>query len=488
MLPAYMTRAAIAAARYGPPAYRVAKRALSAAAFAGNMASQFRGRKKTRSGSSPPGPSVRENPKYSPGPSGRNKVSAGPKFSGGGRGSSRGRKKSRGRGARKRSKSSKGRTRRLNFIGKGATNVDETLGTIVDLNVQYLYVHDTSPAKTFVTVTEALTRKVFEKAFMRSYCSSYEKLISGQTTGLGAAKYYLQLTTFNLGSGAYVNTDINIDQNSTIDNVAAQLVTIFETSGLGDGSAKAANMIDIVRVEVLKNIYDLLGTTIVDQIILASLNMAEETVHLKVSTYTKIQNRSVGSNNSTDSADVNMTPLEGKLFDFSGIPKHKYLIQGAVPLGGGVVNDVGGNLFSKLRSLSGHIALRGADMTAAGNNGNNWEKLVIPSNFNNCKGSSKVFLAPGGIYSWRQSYSKSMLFNTYLKKIMKREQTVTAVNYVSETVGGGKMIGLQDMININTTYSITTTFEIDRKTQALLTTKGHPTWVQKYATTTVDNP
>lgn len=479
MLPAYMTRAAIAAARYGPPAYRVAKRALSAGAAASATYEMLRGRKKTRAGSSK---------RATSGPSAV-KLTRGNRGVPYTRGLKRGRK---GKGTRNLSKkrSSRRKSRSVvDYIGKGAIACDETLGTVTDPDVTYLYVHDTCPNQTYKCVSEALVRKIFGMAFKKSFISSYENLLSGQGTGLGAVKYQLEYIYVNTATGASTNSNISIDQNSTIDNVASALISVLEHVGLGDGVTKITNNINFTNMTVLKNIYSAGGVAIVDQFIMAQLNLLEEVVHLKVKTVTKVQNRSVASDGGVESDNVNMTPLEAYNMRFSGIPKHKYLTNFPVP--GTAAGVTGGHLFEQVNGSTGHLTVRGASLDASGSNGDNWLKAQTPSNFQNCKGSKKTGVAPGAIMIVNQSYEKAMNFNTYLKKIMKRNITIAgppAYDYVSETVGGGNMLCFQDMININTTYNMTLTFQIDRETKACLVSKPKRTWVRKFATSTFNNP
>ena len=492
MLPAYMTQAAIAAARYGPQIVKYGKRALSAGAFAAGMAEQFRGRQRARTNGqrSPPVTSPRARSSSVPYTSASSRSRSRGSYRGSrgnGSGGGRGRTSYRGKGARKRSNSKRSKNKKvMNFLGRGAVNTDETIGQVSDPDMMYLYVHDTSPQRTYATVAEALVRKLCEKAFSKTYMSSYENIISGQDVALGAIKYQIYIQKVNTTTGANSQINVSIDQNSTIDNVGAQLYSVFEDVGMGDGDAKANNTQEFTTITFMKNVYSLAGLVVVDQIILAQLNLKEEIVHLLVSTTVKIQNRSVGANNSTDTTDVNMTPLEVVNMRFTNVPRHKYIHNGPIP--GTGISTTGGQLFSQLRSDTGHYSIRGASLTAFGDNGNNWKKCVSKSNFNNCKGSTKSILAPGALSFLKQSYKKSMTFNSYLKKIMKRDDVTDLVDYVSDTVGGGNLICMQDMININTTYDMTLTFQIDRETKAVLTSKNQRSWTKKFATTTVNNP
>lgn len=475
MLPAYMTRAAIAAAKYGPTVYKYGKRALSAGAFAAGMREQFRGRKRQRTG-----PTVRENPRHS------TSVPAAVRKRGGGAGPPYvpGRKRSYKRaGTRKRtSKRFKKRKSVVNYVGKGASATDEITGTVTDPDLCYLYVHDTAPDQTYKTVAEALVRKLFEKAFMKSFSSSYELLLSGQNIGLGAIKYQLRYQYMNMHTIAITLSNLSIDQNSTIDNVAAQLIALFETVGMGDGTAKVTNTNDFTNMWVIKNIYDAAGATVVDSIILSQLNLQEEIVHLKVDTIVKVQNRSVGADGSADENNVNMTPLEMINYRFSGIPKHKYSING--PSVGSASAMTGGHEFSQLLASTGHNTVRAAVLTAYGGNGNNWLKAQTKSNFINCKSAKGGVLVPGGMYSFQLHYSKALPFNSYLKKIMKRDTLIVGLDLVSDTVGGGNMLAFQDAININTTYNLTLTWQIDRETKACLVSRKKATWEKKFATQT----
>ena len=415
------------------------------------------------------------------GPQGRSIRGRGPSYSGmvGRSKGKRGKSKARGR----RTKKAK-RKRVLNFQQKGAIHNTELNGTVTDPDALYLYVHDHSPYLTYLTVAHALVRKLVEKAFSKSYSSAFEYILSGQTKNLGASLFIIRTISMRYSDQNFITTDLTVDQGSTIDSLAVTFLGDMERVGMGDGYAKTSNTYEITTITLLKQIYDLAGALVVDHIVLAQLNMAEETVHFKVSTVTKMQNRSVGSDGSVVENNVNMTPLECQTYKFSNIPKHKYIINGPVP--GTAVASTGGNLFSQVTTTTGHNTIRAASLTAAGGNSNNWKKLQTRSNFNNCKSVGKTLVPPGSMLVFRQSFSKSTSFNKYLAEVMKRNDSAT--EFVTTTSGGGTMVGFQDLININATYNMTLTWEIERETRALLTSKRKATWERTFAQTTSDDP
>lgn len=387
---------------------------------------------------------------------------------------------------RKTSKKRKTKTKRvLNFAGKGSIYVDETLGTITDPDMCYLYVHDHAPGRLYATVAQALVRKICEKAFMTSYMSSFQAVLSGTDINLGAIFYKMRVRTMLMGSGNMTTSTITIDQASTIDSLANSLNTFIENVGQGDGTTHTANTFELTNISIAKEIYSLGGTVIVDEVLLASLNMQEEIVHVKVTTEVKLQNRSVASDGSADTADVNMTPAECFNMRFSGIPHHKYLANG--PTAGVAQVNVGGQLFSKLIKDSGHLSVRGAALTAQTGNGNNWQKVQMKGNFNNCKSQSKSIIPPGGITKVKLVFEKSYPFNNYLKKVLNNFDLTGGERYVSNTLGGGNMLCLQDMININTTYNLTFTWQIDRETKCVLVSKHQPSFERQFTSATYDN-
>lgn len=493
MLPAYLTRAAIAAARYGPPAYRVAKRALSAGAIMSaakralsGSRSRSRGRTMNRNDS---GNVQNSSPvRYASTASSASTVTP-PFLAGRGSPYSRGRSRKRGKGsARKRSKSKKSKKKSvIPFEKRGVIMRTEFVNTITDANLMYIYVHDTAPTKTITQVIQALVRKICSIGFKRSFSNSRELIISGQTSiTTGAFPYRLTLAVQNVATGALVVDPFPINAASTIDSVGGAMLNAILLVAMGNGTTLTTNTSQFTTLTLTKLIYDSAGAVILDEIVLANLNLLQETVHLDVKTSIKIQNRSVAADGvgaaDTDTNNVNTCPLEGYLYKFSSVPKFKYRQNG--PAGATAIAATGGELFSRILADTGHATISAATLGAGSGTGGNtivggFREPVLKGNFYNCTERKPTKLAPGALMRWSQHFTKSMDFNSYLKKIMYRPDSAGGSSF-SDSVGGGVMLGLEDMINISTTFDITLTFQLDRVTKAVLTSKDKSTWLPSF--------
>lgn len=380
-------------------------------------------------------------------------------------------------------KNKRSRKTKLNWT-RGIVQRDENIGTVVDPDCLYLYFHDNAAKTNLTLIKQAILKKVFEKAFMTTYRNIYELVLSGQSTKLGAFPYKLVVEYTNLDAPAFSRTAFTIDQNTTIQNLAndASFSAIFLTVIEGNGTTETNNAFDFTRFVVIKNIYDLAGATVVDEMVLSVLNMQEEIIHLQCYTAIKIQNRTVGSSGSTNTDDVNRAPLEGFKYVFNSIPKYKYLSNGPTP--GVAINDTEGYRFSDVNATTGLISIRGTDLLTGSGIGSSFKEPVPKNNFSNCKARVPLKMYPGALMKDGMSMSMSKPFNTFLKKMLYRING----NDIHETIGGGKMFCYEDMININTTYDITVTYQIDRVTKVLLTTKKKAGFLPTFTTTTTNNP
>lgn len=385
-------------------------------------------------------------------------------------------KKSRGKITRrnksKRSTKKKSRKNKkfIDFAHLGCLTRTEHTFEIVDPNVSYVYVHDNATYLNYILVLQALIRKLLERSFKTKYGSIHQPVLSGQSVIGTANMYSIHLTWINKESAGISSTDVPIVAASTIATLATAYLTIVTSLGVGDGAAQVLNSYEFVEMRLFKLIFS--GVSVTDELLVGRIGLQEEVVQLQVETRVKFQNRSVSSDNSPDKNNVNMTPLEVHKYKFSGIPKYKFLVTGQIPILGGPAATTGGSLFSRVNVNTGVMSTTGAALFAA-STFSSWKQFQGRKHFNNCSKVTSMKMQPGAHFTRKMLFKRAMPFNAFLAHMMRRIQQPAAIAdaIVSETVGHGEMFSFEDLININSTYNITISFEVDRVTKACLVTK-----------------
>lgn len=421
MLPAYMTRAAVAAGRYGPTMMKYGKRALSAGAFAAGMYNQFNRRKRLKS---------------------------------------RGRSTTR-KGSKSRSRSRKVKKRKIQW--SGAYTGLFTRGTrrqakvwSKQLNLGFVHHQEVSgqvndPSTVYINVSSCPADIAIYYA-CTALCKMILRKKGFQIDDVNSDVYY--------GSGAnnmsWVIKDENnntlgtnnLDTTATIAEFAGQIQAVFNTWAAGDGGQPYIfTLYDVTE--------DTDGAITVPQFSnFTEIRLTDVCVHVKTLTEIKVQNRTLAEDSSAQDTNVLRTPVDGYVYDF--------------PYGPRARNQFIAKLM-RVNVTNGVKLVRAAELGSTGPR----QDPAIPKYFSNCMKARAVVLQPGNIKKSKLWYGKTANLLNWLKLV--RDEFGGGGGGATETNFSRfphKMIALSDMINIvANTNKVTIGYEVCRQFGIYMTVK-----------------
>lgn len=360
------------------------------------------------------------------------------------------------------------------FARNGSIQVRETVGTVSDTDCVYLYSHNVVPADVMFLIASATVRKLLELAFKTKYTSTSNYVLMGNYNAtLGS--YLVVLTYYDAVTGANNSTVVStISGTKLLIECADELGLVLNSYSSGNGTANAANP----REPFLLSVYKRMDADS-DSVLLATMNLHNEYIELYSSMELKVQNRSASASGSKDTDQVDSNPLQGYIYEFSSVPKSRD------PL-----NVTGGTLattdraydFASVRYIDGMNLVRGSDLPSG------YREPITARNFTNCKGVSKVRLEPGCIKNLYRKYQKSINFVKFLHDYNLQVNALTSNGRVIKCLGGGVLIGFEDVINVNSSALITVTYEAERKSGVVLKTRGHTDITPQFIQSEFNNP
>lgn len=346
----------------------------------------------------------------------------------------------------------------MNYTSLGVVVNKEVHGKIADPDCVYIG-HSTFVADDIaIAVATAALRKLFRKAGYN--ITSIDEV--------------LPLTTDTNASGfAFEYTKINVDLTRTV---------VSYTTVTGDSIASIANSSgfigDIKRIYYhddtttgtgnhaqFEYLYLRQNTT---RILLASVALKNEILHICARSILAIQNRTKGADtSSTGTEQIDSQPLKG----------YRYFMEGGVPRS--KQND---NELINRTTAAGNILVRAAELAPA----TVWKEPPMPKQFNNCKAYVFVRLEPGSIKTGKITKYWSGYFNNILQRLYTRSKA-GYTDSVEMAPGTCELFALEETLNSGSVNNITVNYEKEYRVGAMLVTGKQPLCLMKYYDDVQDN-
>jgi len=361
------------------------------------------------------------------------------------------------------------------FSTKGATTVRETVGSVQDSDSVYLYFHKFAPSDLIYNISKALIRKICEMAFKVSY-TSFDNFVLGGNYSPILGAYKIVITTVNPVTGGDSATVLSIAASTTLTNLAGSggLLPVLNAYSSGYGEVSANNPKELFLMSLYKTI-----NSDADSILLATLNLQDEVCQIHSTVEVKIQNRSQSASGSSATDVVDSNPLQGYIYEFGSIPKTRDVFK--VTSGSSAGSDRASK-FGSIKFENGINLIRGSQLPSA------YLEPISAKSFRNCKGVTKIRLEPGNIKNCFRSFTKSCNVLRFLTDFnMQTDSATLADARIIKTLGGGVMLSLEDMINVNATSQITVTYEAEHRIGCRLKTRKGAVMVGDFTESTYDN-
>lgn len=193
---------------------------------------------------------------------------------------------------------------------------------------------------------------------------------------------------------------------------------------------------------------------------LAQLNIAQEVLQLEVFMDIKIQNRTKGAAASAEDGDldrVDSQPIKGKLYEFvGGVPKERQKGMTALNF---MATTAGGAIGVQLA--------RAAQLSP----NREYDEPPPAKHFQNCIKASGVLLNPAMI----KRHGMKWYCRGYLNNILQKWRNLTSAGVNYSAPGKSCLFAFEEVLNSGSTNKITCSYEVDRKTCAMLiTAKPYP--------------
>lgn len=362
------------------------------------------------------------------------------------------------------------------YAVRGSTTTRETVGSVNDSDSVYLYFHKFAPSDLIYNISKALIRKLCEMAFKVHY-TSFDNLVLGGNYSPITGSYKIVVTYVNVVTGAATTAAILIQDLTTLTVLAgtAGLLPLLDAYSSGFGLVSGSNPIEPFTMTLYKTL-----TADTESILLASLNLNDEIVQMESTVEVKIQNRSISASGSSSTDVVDSNPLQGYIYEFGSIPKTRDVRNLAAGAGG--IGADRASAFGSIKFENGLNLIRGSSLPSA------YLEPISSKSFRNCKGVSKIRLEPGAIKNCYRKFKKSCNVVRFLQDFnLQKDSAVLADARIIKTLGGGVMISLEDMINVNSTAKITVTYEAEHRLGLRLRTRKGAVMVGDFTQSTYNN-
>lgn len=358
------------------------------------------------------------------------------------------------------------------YSATGVTSCVETTGTVADPNCVYLYSHVHIPERLIAQVGDAVARKICEKAFKRNYTDLNDIILGGDfSPTLGNIMVVINL--IDEANFAHSTSAVAIGAATTIQDVADAITTVFENYSAGYGLTSTSNAIRPNLITVYKQL-----SSNTDSIALYTMNLQDEFLDIMCMQEIKLQNRSLNASGGSSTDVVDSNPLQGCIYQFSGIPKSRDVA--------GYSNTTAferGSIFGSIYVENGMNLVRAAEIPTS----LNYKEPIYAKLFNNCTGVTKARLEPGQIKKIGSSYQKNIGLLKFLEKFAYKRTTNTVESKVISTIGGGVLIAFEDVINVNADSDISITYEVEHRTGVSCYTRKKKVMLPHFYSNTYDN-
>lgn len=343
------------------------------------------------------------------------------------------------------------------YLTQGFVDTEEVNGQITDPNCVYLS-HSACDADRHLTlVLKCIFRKLLKLGINWSAPSADDEFPIEQSSGqANAIRIELVLQNMRTGSISKIeNTSVAGGNFNTIAKMAAAsnwAVALRKWMGGHFLETDDPNMLMPIYFRLYELDFAPLGQNFR---LCAEIDLRCATVHVKVKSDMKIQNRSVSATGSADAEDVNNNPLMGYKYDFK--------------VGTPITRNDGAYLLSTVSGNSGVNLIRGAQLPQS------YREPPLPKVFLKCNKAAKIKIQPGDIKYGSITFYKKMKVLDYLQKLgfyYSPYNADPAVWRNLRPVGPCQMFALEDVINVNANELIRVAYEVNRETSMFITMKN----------------
>lgn len=358
----------------------------------------------------------------------------------------------------------KRKVRKNMYLAKGVEHTIEINGRVEDPDCVYIGHTTHSPVLLIEIICQTLLRKLFTKA--GHVLTSIYQTIEGVATGFGNTDntWLIRVVRIDKATGVEDNfdhvtvvgasTSLHLlcgDVSAGVGPQFADMINVFKEYANGANGTSASNTKVPFKVQLFKKeIYQIIPDIIGVWQFVTEIVLSEETIHVCSVSELKIQNRTVSADGNTSTDNVSNNPIEGRKYAFrNGAPYSR-------------VEDA--QLLEIFAATTGAITVRAAQLVGSALG---LAEPPDPNIFSNCSGSVKVRLDPGHIKfdKIRHKVSKNIL-----AFLISFGYGVGATSKYNRIMGKSSILAFEDVINVNTNFSIAVAYEINRKYGCYLTT------------------
>jgi hypothetical protein len=348
----------------------------------------------------------------------------------------------------------------LPYLRQGSLINSEFYGTNNDPDCMYIGHTTFSPDLVALITAQAVIRKLLKKvgfnvSTVEEEVPIFDPSNSAATLG-GAISFYIAWETKAAGN-ASVKNYYNIPNDATLLSLATNTIA----PGLF-GNLTRENEGWIERIGIYEGSWGFAaGLPSVYSSLRCQLDMKREIIHIYCKSVLTVQNRTSNDSGTTSTETVNVQPLIGLQYRFSGgVPQHKYFPNVAL---------------SSFHSY-GVLLKRAQDCTPQ----NSFKEPPHPKQFNNITKSGKVRMESGDIKKTTISDHWTGYFNNILGSKLKTQTNNSQQVYAP---GHCEIIALAEVMNSGSANNITLTYECKKTCGAFLVTTPDPVIVPQYAAT-----
>jgi len=329
---------------------------------------------------------------------------------------------------------------------KGWTAVSEYTGSVSDPDCCYLLNAAVSANDVLFYSMAAAVRKLFELAGI-SPTGLNEGMFTPSGGSFNSTQLQVGLISINLQTGLETaSVFYAITTTSLFADVVGAFMPYIQNYSAGSGSSADANMELPYKLVLTEQV----PTTVPYQVVNAEVLFSECSITLSGKSIMKVQNRTKATGGSEDETNINNNPLQGRIYQLSGLPKPK--------ANGKRIGGLNSAVFPFERlQYPDEVSSFGS---ASGGFDPEFREPPSPGYFYNCSKSSFVRLEPGAIKSYTLGYSKHM--NILRLWRMVRLQRNTGNTFVQFSTFPVQMLALEDVINANAAENISIQFEVER--------------------------
>lgn len=360
----------------------------------------------------------------------KTKRSTATKTSGGG-GKMRKRRMTRTRRSKKKMRKTKGKKK-----SPGIVDTEEISGLVNDPDCVYVVHTALDPFQTIQKCVWELMRKLLNRGgfIIHSVDEEFDSNTGFNSTGFTVVVY---------GKTAETDTEIirvshTFASGETIRTLVSATVNPFLEYSSGyttaAGTGNVNNSIELTKICLYDNK--------TSNSLQATVDLREEVMTVTGISHLKIQNRTLSGDGTAGTDNVNNNPLQGRVYNFSGVPKPKGR---NMSLFDGVTTNRGVQLI--------RAAVLGLDP--------NLREPPLPRVFWNCYDSNNCLLNPGDVKQITCKQTKTVNFLKLMKMIrFQNGASPLFKSYYSPFKH--QMVAMEDVINVDPEELITLAYEVNR--------------------------